>query len=280
MIDDPWAEDIAALASQTSTEVFRFLKNQRDIYIDRLPDEVPTRILVGIRSLELCHNRLEIPSEEFEEWVRNYILYDSKGFQIDLKVIIAAALEDGVEIAGTATLEELEVDEPFNLRDPYILEWLEQRATRVPELIQNVSDEKVIKNLWRVVSAGNYSIDTAADSLRSEFGFSEQRARVIARTEIISAGRSGQYFADNQSGMVIGKQWKSAKQERTRPGHRGADGQIVAFDEPFQVRNSKGEVEELLFPGDTSLGASAGNVIQCRCWYKRILQGEEDLMKG
>ncbi|PKG22621.1 hypothetical protein CWS01_15935 [Niallia nealsonii] len=96
----------------------------------------------------------------------------------------------------------------------------------------------------------------------------------MARTEIISAGRSGQYFADVQSGIVIGNKWMSAQQDRTRDGYREADGQVVEIDEPFLVANGSGQLEPLLFPGDTSLGANASNVIMCRCWYQRILEGE------
>jgi uncharacterized protein with gpF-like domain len=65
---------------------------------------------------------------------------------------------------------------------------------------------------------------------------------------------------------VARKQWLSTRDDRTRqpPGsefdHAAADGQEVGLEEPFNVSG-----ESLMFPGDTSMGASAGNTIQCRC---------------
>lgn len=276
-IEESWASEIADRTSRASTRFYRFLKDQRDTYISRLPEpeEIPTRILADIESLRSFGSRLQITTEEFEEWVRNYILYDSAGYREALEGITLEIVEDAMFLTGTATLIDIGLDTDFNMQDALLLDWLDKRSRRTPELIQGVSDERVIQNLWRLVADGKYSIDKAAESLQQEFAFSENRSRVIARTEIISAGRSGQYFADVQSGIVIGKKWRAAKQDRTRDGHREADGQVVPLEEPFLVENEKGEVEELLFPGDTSLGASASNVIQCRCWYERILEGEE-----
>lgn len=56
------------------------------------------------------------------------------------------------------------------------------------------------------------------------------------------------------------KRWDSVGDSHTRPAHLAADGQEVPTNEPFIV-----DGERLMYPGDTSLGASAGNVINCRC---------------
>jgi len=56
------------------------------------------------------------------------------------------------------------------------------------------------------------------------------------------------------------KEWVTVGDERVRPAHVGADGQVRRIDELFRVGG-----QQLRFPGDTSFGASAGNVINCRC---------------
>jgi hypothetical protein len=56
------------------------------------------------------------------------------------------------------------------------------------------------------------------------------------------------------------KMWNSVLDEKTRMSHVFADGQERKNNEPFVVEN-----EKLMTPGDTSLGASAKNVINCRC---------------
>ena len=59
------------------------------------------------------------------------------------------------------------------------------------------------------------------------------------------------------------KIWRSQGDSRVRTGvfnHLSADGQRVPVSEPFTVSG-----ESLMWPGDTSYGASVGNVINCRC---------------
>ena len=56
------------------------------------------------------------------------------------------------------------------------------------------------------------------------------------------------------------KTWDSVGDSHVRPAHLDADGQTVPVNEPFAVGG-----ERLMFPGDTSRGASADNVIGCRC---------------
>lgn len=56
------------------------------------------------------------------------------------------------------------------------------------------------------------------------------------------------------------KTWYTVGDKRVRPAHRAVDGQTVKINEPFIVKG-----EQLMYPGDTSMGASFGNVSGCRC---------------
>jgi len=174
---------------------------------------------------------------------------------------------------------EIDTELVFDDTADDFLRSLSDRSRRSAELIQGVTDEHVIMALWDVAFEGQYSVTKAANALREDFAFSKGRARTIARTEMVGAARTGQWHSDKQSGMVIGKIWRSAQQDRTRDGHREADGQVKTLDEPFYVANGEGQFEPLMYPGDSST-ASADNVINCRCWYKRILEGEEHLLEG
>lgn len=58
----------------------------------------------------------------------------------------------------------------------------------------------------------------------------------------------------------VTKEWVTVGDERVRQAHVFADSQEVTLNLPFSVGG-----EQLRWPGDTSLGASAGNVINCRC---------------
>lgn len=69
----------------------------------------------------------------------------------------------------------------------------------------------------------------------------------------------GAYIGMDVIGFAAKKEWNAILDEKTRPAHRLADGQVVNIDEDFIV-----DGEPLMFPGDDSR-ASIGNTINCRC---------------
>ena len=91
------------------------------------------------------------------------------------------------------------------------------------------------------------------------------RATVIARTEVVGAGNAGDYYGAMDSGLNLEKHWLTVRDGKEREWHSSVDGQVRDMDEPFDVPNRDGVIEQLMFPLDSSLGASADNIIQCRC---------------
>lgn len=94
------------------------------------------------------------------------------------------------------------------------------------------------------------------------------RGENIARTESIQSLNRSEQEAIKQAvekGAVkqsqVKRVWDSAGDKRVRDSHAAMDGQEVGLDEPFVTPDG----EKLMFPGDPSLGASGGEVINCRC---------------
>lgn len=93
------------------------------------------------------------------------------------------------------------------------------------------------------------------------------RGENIARTESLNALRAGQFQAVDQA-IEIGevdtrdavKVWDASGDGRTRDSHAYAEGQTVPTKQPFMIGGSL-----MMFPGDSSLGAPASQVINCRC---------------
>ena len=56
------------------------------------------------------------------------------------------------------------------------------------------------------------------------------------------------------------KEWVTQGDERVRPAHVSADSQLQRVQDLYVVMG-----QQLRFPGDTSFGATAANVINCRC---------------
>lgn len=89
-----------------------------------------------------------------------------------------------------------------------------------------------------------------------------ERASRIARTETTAAygwasETTGQ-IAQQHLGVPLRREWVATNDERTRPAHRAADGQVVNAGERFRVGG-----ELLRFPGDPL--ASPVNTVNCRC---------------
>lgn len=85
----------------------------------------------------------------------------------------------------------------------------------------------------------------------------------IARTETTRIENSARQSVGDEGvkkGFNMWKRWSATGDERTRDEHLAADGQEVPNNEPFTVGG-----EQMMYPGDISLGASGWNTINCRC---------------
>lgn len=79
------------------------------------------------------------------------------------------------------------------------------------------------------------------------------------RTEVNNIGNLARQNAASLSGKKH-KSWKAFGDNKVRPTHKKAAGQTVPINEPFIVGGYK-----LMFPCDTSLGAGAEEIVNCRC---------------
>jgi len=94
------------------------------------------------------------------------------------------------------------------------------------------------------------------------------RKEAIARTETIRASNAGAMETYKAWGVVEMKEWLDSKDNRVRDCHKTGGGKflaggtpsIVPVDEPFIVCG-----EPMMYPTDGSMGASAENIVNCRC---------------
>ena len=113
------------------------------------------------------------------------------------------------------------------------------------------------------------------------------RADAIARTETIQAINRAERAAIAQQieeGLItadlITKWWSNSADERVRLSHvelgnRYNKNNQIGFNEPFETSTGS----KLLYPGDTSLGADASEIIHCRCkcmYHVDFVKGEKN----
>lgn len=97
-----------------------------------------------------------------------------------------------------------------------------------------------------------------------------------ARTYITAAENAGRQAGREEledKGVILNKRWIATHDSRTREEHALADGQIVINDMPFEVGG-----EHLMFPGDTSMGASGWNIYNCRCTSTAEIAGFRSIL--
>lgn len=98
------------------------------------------------------------------------------------------------------------------------------------------------------------------------------RGETIGRTEALASLNRSQHEAFQQAvdtGSVkqsaVKRIWDSTGNDgRTRDSHLDMEGQTVGMDEPFTTPSGA----QLMFPGDSSLGAGPEETINCRCKVK------------
>lgn len=139
----------------------------------------------------------------------------------------------------------------------FIRKWSSQRGSD----ISKTTNKKLDKILARGAADG-LSEQEIARSIRDGIGgaLGNSRAMTIARTETHSASQDAAFEAIQETGLNVVKEWISVEDDRTRPDHVDANGQVRDMDKPFDIGE---EGDELLYPGDPS--GPANQVVNCRC---------------
>lgn len=96
-------------------------------------------------------------------------------------------------------------------------------------------------------------------SITDDYYLSNDRAMFISECEANSILNYRQYSKAVKAGKTK-KKWIDVGDKRERKTHLEVGETILPIDEPFSVGDSL-----LQFPKDTSLGASADEIVNCRC---------------
>lgn len=144
----------------------------------------------------------------------------------------------------------------------YMKEWISVEGAGRVQAVTDTTKKRLRKFLDQAIDEGLGSEEAAKLLSEQSQIIGRKRARVIARTEIISASNKGSIHGARQTNLTLRKEWIHTPDGRVRDGtnspfdHTSVD--PVPIDDPFIVSG-----EELDYPGD--MRASAGNTIQCRC---------------
>ena len=142
--------------------------------------------------------------------------------------------------------------------------WISKNAAKKVKIITNSFKDWFRGAIKEAIKDQTESIETMTkllyDNVTSYYQeVQEWQVRRIVQTESLTALSVASDESIRALGVPFIKTWVISG-NNTRPSHLEADGQEVDQDEPFIV-----DGEELMYPRDSSMGASAGNIINCAC---------------
>jgi len=141
--------------------------------------------------------------------------------------------------------------------------------------VQEVEDTTIreIQRLLAYTAIENMGPSQAATYIARELEkpeYTRTRAMRIARTESTTAANYGSQLAAESSDYECGKVWIPVIDKRTRPAHRAmATYPTIRLFDSFLVGKDR-----MQYPGEP--GASAANVVNCRCTHATVPLEDEN----
>ena len=177
-------------------------------------------------------------------------------------------LRDILEEVGGEVLDELGIGIAFDLTDPRVLKFLERRAQRFAKEVNQTTWDELKDALSKGIEEGK-SIPELEEIVSGVMGERiESTPETIARTEVVGASNGGTLLAWEQSGVVEGKTWLAALDDRTRETHIEAHAhyqdQPIGIDEDFEVGSARG-------PAPGQMG-DPDEDINCRCTMTAVVK--------
>lgn len=210
-------------------------------------------ILAQLRSRSVKRDEADFVDDPFDlpRWIRT--------FSTELRPV----LRDIIGEAGDEALDDLGIGTAFDVFDPNVINALERQVQRFAREVNETTWTQLKESLGEGFEAGE-SVDKLADRVNDVMGDRiRSSAETIARTESNIAHSNADLLGWKQSGVVGGKRWLSALDDRTRESHVAAHGQIVGLDDDFTVGGNRMQA-----PG---IGGPASEVVNCRCTMTAVL---------
>lgn len=241
----------------------RFQKSREKFYAPKIEAALNNQYKQFTDNIHLGLNALDyISSDELVKIVRN--IYMDAGIVYGAK--IRADLVKQVAIKRVKALAGFDDMEVKNRRAIGFSERMAQLIADyfkedIFETVKNITDttKEIIKKVLTNAYALGQGISDIVDQLLNT-EISKVRARLIARTETVTAANKGAMFVAKDTGLTLNKIWLSAGDSRVRRDHAEINGHTVGIDDAFTVGGYK-----MQQPGDSSDGADGSEIINCRC---------------
>lgn len=242
--DIPELNELPGLVEEFETLTAKLLRQQRKFYLDEF------KAFIAKDDLETLEAMLSYFQND---------LFAADEFAVLYGIEAAKFLENTTASLTKIIMESIDKDVAFNVLSKRTTDWIESWSKELAETLQISTHNAIEREFLDAITNGD-SIAQVELRLKDLPEFDRKRARVVARTEILTASSQANWESFMQSPSVIGKKWKhsGAKKIKPRETHVAMDGTVIGVDELFLVDGEFG-----MYPRDTTF--SAKNRANCGC---------------
>lgn len=182
-----------------------------------------------------------------------------KSFKVTMRPIVANIVSEQAQLSA----DEVGYTLLFDVQDPNVIRAMDKQLQRFATEVNDTTWDALKASLAEGIANGEGigQLAERVDAIMVDRIKSSKEA--IARTEVTASSTIGTQESWRQSGVVGGKEWIAALDNRTRETHIHAHGQVVGIDENFNVGGATG-------PGPGMLDR-ASEVVNCRCSMAAVL---------
>ena len=190
------------------------------------------------------------------------IIFNAHAFGVSMESELRAPIAATLQQAGNELRQEIGLDDPWTMPPELALDYQARRSVPL-QTTGDTARSQINTALSEGMTAGEGTKELG-DRLRAVFNsLGAYEAKRIAMTETNMAYNFARQESMRGAGIAF-KAWLSSHGPHVRPAHALAEelyiDNPIPIDQPFEVMG-----EQLMFPGDDSLGASPENVINCQC---------------
>lgn len=247
---------VESLEGMWRRRIQNLFNDQRDSIVARLE---------GKRGRQLL--RAANPEEISNAYNTAYWVERTKELAVDL-------YEAVTQSAGVALSVALGID--FDLDAPYAQGFIEARANHLAWNVNDTTYAAIKEQLADGAGEGE-SIPDLAKRIRTLFDQTyKNRAKTVARTEVISAYNGSVATVANEVDQIGGLEWVATRDNRVRSSHEAMDGSIIRKGGAFALDGAY-----MAYPGDpdvTTVIDSTGSIpdpgsmiVNCRCTIAPVL---------
>lgn len=191
----------------------------------------------------------------FDEAAASLAPFDREEWLAEFRRVIGPFIRGVVDDAAAAALAELPVAFGFDVLDPNVIAFLQDRAQRFAVRVNGTTWDRLTASLADGIRAGE-GVDTLAGRVRSVMGARiRSDATTIARSEVLSSYNAGSLLSAKQSGVVQTKTWMCVA------GDTRVSGVGVSF---AARRRYRGEMIELTTASGRVLSVTAQHPVLTR----------------